>query len=86
MFDEFIKEAIFMVALFSGLPLLCGSISGLVVAVVQTATQIQEQSISFIAKLSTAIVVFLFISRWLGRELVNFFQQVLGSIESMGGM
>ena len=50
MMHELVREVILLVALLSGIPLLISSLCALVVAVLQAATQVQEQSVAFLVK------------------------------------
>lgn len=45
-----LREVVLLVALLSGIPLMISSLCALMVAVVQAATQVQEQSITFLVK------------------------------------
>jgi type III secretion protein S len=56
------------------------AVVGLVVAVVQAATQIQDQSISQSMKLGAVVVVLLVTGSWIGAEVLRFGQQLLESI------
>ena len=84
MFTELLKEGFLMVVLFSGVPLLASSVVGLVISVFQAATQIQEQSIGYLAKLLTLIAILVFVCNWFSFRLINFIQQSLGSLASLG--
>ncbi len=83
MFDIYIKQSLIMVAIFSGVPLLISSIAGLVVAVIQAATQIQEQSISHLVRFVAVGVVIAMLGPWFFSEITEFIQQMLGSIAAI---
>ena len=53
---------------------------GLVVSVFQAATQINEQTLSFIPRLLIALMSLIFFSPWLLKMLLNFTEDVLSSI------
>ena len=84
MFDSYIAEAFFTVALCSGIPVLAGSVCGLIAAVVQTATQIQEQSLSFLARLGAVALVLALGGGWFSARLVQFTADALGSLALLG--
>ena len=54
MFDLWLEDAFWLVVILSGVPLAAASLAGLVVAVLQSATQIQEQSITYAVKFVAA--------------------------------
>lgn len=86
MFDIYLKQAFIMVAVLSGIPLIVSSLSGLLVAFLQTVTQIQEQSISYLARfVSVSVVVALLFTRF-SSEMISFSQQLIASIEFLGRM
>ena len=60
-------------ALVIGSPILLGTlIVGLVVSVLQVATQIQEITLSYVPKLLTAAVLLLLLGGWMLGELTQF--------------
>jgi len=52
-------QALLLILLLSGPPILISTILGLVVAIFQAATQIQEQTLSFMVKLLAVIITLL---------------------------
>ena len=84
MIETYLKEALIMTILASGLPLLVSSVVGLLVAVVQTATSIQEQSISYTLKLAAVVATIAVISPWLAGEFIQFTTQILDSLAYLG--
>ena len=65
-------QALFLILLLSGPPILISMALGLMVAVFQAATQIQEQTLSFTVKLFAVIVTLMVLGGWLGAQIVNF--------------
>lgn len=57
MFEGALREALFAVLIFSSVPLGCSLFIGLVIGFLQAATQIQEQSAPFVAKMLTMFLV-----------------------------
>jgi flagellar biosynthetic protein FliQ len=53
---------------------------GTIISVVQTVTQIQEQTLTFVPKLIGVALVLLFGGHWMIRELVGWVTQLWGSI------
>lgn len=58
---------------------------GLLVSVFQAATQVNEQTLSFIPKLLVTLGVIMFAGPWLLNLLVNYFQRLISSIPSVIG-
>ena len=84
MFDQYIKQSFILVMLISGIPLLVSCLVGLIISVMQAATQIQEQSISYFAKFISVSLVIAISASWFSRELVNFMQVLFSSITYIG--
>ena len=85
-FDFFVEKAFWVLVIVSGVPLVLASISGLIVAVFQAATQIQEQSILYLIKVSTLILSFIIFGGWFWSECLDLFQQVLLGMSKLGGI
>jgi Flagellar biosynthesis pathway, component FliQ len=58
------KDAIMTAALLAAPALVVTAVVGLAVSIIQAATQIQEQSVSFILKLIAVALVILLLSSW----------------------
>jgi flagellar biosynthesis protein FliQ len=66
-------DGLVLVIVLSSLPLGTAFIVGVISSILQTATQIQEQTISLIAKWVAIVMVFLIFGAWMGEQLVDFF-------------
>lgn len=84
MFDSYIMQAGLIIALCSGLPVLAGSVCALLVAVLQTASQIQEQSLSYFVKFCVVALVLCLGWDWFSAQLVQFTTEVLGGLAYLG--
>ncbi|MFZ2031055.1 MAG: flagellar biosynthetic protein FliQ [Vitreimonas sp.] len=72
-------------ALLIGSPILVGTlIVGLLVSVLQVATQIQEITLSYVPKLLTAAVLLIFLGGWMLGELTQFATGLYESIPTLG--
>ena len=65
-------QALLLILLLSGPPIIISMIVGLVVAVFQAATQIQEQTLSFTVKLIAVIFTIIGLGGWLGAQILQF--------------
>ena len=65
-------QALFLILLLSGPPILISTILVLMVAIFQAATQIQEQTLSFTVKLVSVIVTLMLMGGWLSAQIMQF--------------
>ena len=71
---ELLREALLM-AMVVSLPILAVAVAvGLVTAVVQSATQVQDQSVSAVPRLVACAIVLLALAGWMVSKLVSFAQ------------
>jgi len=83
-FSELLHEGFILVIICSALPLAVASLAGLVVAVLQTATQIQEQSISYAVKFASVAIVLTLCATWYQESLSDFTREMLKGIAYIG--
>jgi len=67
-------------AVLSGVPLGVSLIVGLFVSVVQAATQIQEQTLTFVPKLCAVCVTIWFAGSWMVREMMDYCVDILTNL------
>lgn len=84
MFDSFVRETFILTLLVSALPLVVSSFVGLVVGVIQTATQIQEQNLVYVLRFLSVSAVLYFCADWIMQKLISFLQMSLSSLEFFG--
>lgn len=70
--NAILQQALYLVVLVSAPAVLIALVVGLVVAVFQATTQIQEQTLSFAPKLVAVFGVLAFTGPWIGSQLVRF--------------
>ena len=71
-FSEMFLQAMFVMTIISSLPLVASVVLGLLVSVLQAATQVQEQTLGFLVKLVAIGVVLFFFGPWLSNNLLEF--------------
>jgi len=54
-----------------------GMLVGLVVSIFQSATQIQEQTLSFLPRLLVTLLMLVFAGHWLLRQVMELFYQLM---------
>ncbi|WP_305417757.1 flagellar biosynthesis protein FliQ [Photobacterium leiognathi] len=62
-----------------------GLLVGLVIAVFQAATQINEQTLSFLPRLITTLLMVIFAGHWMLRRLMELFDYLFHNIPGMIG-
>lgn len=70
-------QALLLILILSGPPILISMGLGLMVAIFQAATQIQEQTLSFTVKLFAVILTLLLMGGILGAQIMNFATNIL---------
>ncbi|BAZ93886.1 flagellar export apparatus protein FliQ [Thiohalobacter sp. COW1] len=79
------EQAMYITVLLAG-PLLIASLAvGLVIAMFQAATQINEMTLTFIPKLAAIVLVLLLAGPWLLRSLLDFTINLYTSIPGLIG-
>lgn len=79
------RQAMEVTALLAAVVLLPALLVGLVVAVFQAATQINEMTLSFIPKLMVVALVLTLAGPWLLQILMDFSQSLIGSVPELIG-
>ena len=79
---DLFREALWLTALIVGLLVMPSLLVGLLVAVFQAATQINEQTLSFIPRL---LVTLIWAGPWLVRELMEYTQTLVQNIPLLIG-
>lgn len=69
---EFTQEALWLVLLLSAPPIVAATVVGLVTAIAQAVTQIQEQTVQHLLKLIAMVIALLVTAPLLGGALYHF--------------
>jgi flagellar biosynthesis protein FliQ len=75
-----IREGLLLVLILSAPPLAASLLLGLVIGVFQAATQIQDQTVSFVPKLVVVVVVLIALGPLLGAQLLRFTQAIFAAL------
>ncbi len=65
-------QGLLLILILSAPPVLISMILGTIVAIFQAATQIQEQTLSFVVKLGAVVLTLIFMGTWLGSQILSF--------------
>ncbi len=67
-----IQQALLLVLVASGPPILLSLLVGFIIALFQATTQIQEQTLTFAPKMVVVFVTLAMVGPWIGYQLVRF--------------
>lgn len=79
------RNAVKTVLLMASPMLLSGLVVGLLVSIFQAATQINEQTMTFIPKIVAVLVALILFAPWIIRVMLAFTQNVFQGISMLGG-
>lgn len=65
-------QGLLLILILSAPPILVSMFFGIIVAIFQAATQIQEQTLSFTIKLVAVTLTLMFLGSWLGMQIMAF--------------
>ena len=77
---ELFRNAIYICCLISGPALFAALVAGLIVGILQAATQVNEASISFVAKLLAVGVTFAVLGSWSMDQLAEYTTRAIHNI------
>lgn len=80
--EHFLEASILFIQLVS-VPLIVILVVGLLVAVLQAATQIQEQSLTFVPKVVSLFLVFLLGGGFFVSQIVEYFKNILFELPTL---
>lgn len=79
-------QALLLILILSGPPILISMVLGLMVAIFQAATQIQEQTLSFTVKLFAVIFTIIFMGGWLGGQVMQYTMTIFNGLHKWGSL
>ncbi len=79
------KQALWVAVMIAGPILLAALITGVLVGMFQAATQINEQTMSFVPKLGVLVLVLFLLSPWMLAVLVDFTQSLFMNVPGWVG-
>jgi len=80
---ELDRQALMVVLMLAAPPLLAALVVGLLVSVLQAATQINEQTLTFIPKLVATFIVIVLAGSWMLGVLTDFVERLYGLIPGL---
>lgn len=77
---SFFEKALVLVVMLTAPPILAAVVSGMLVSVLQSLFQIQDQTLPFAVKLIAVGIALYMTGRWIGVELIKLSTQTLQTI------
>ncbi len=84
-FVEILSNALFLVIKLVAAIIVPGLLVGLMVAIFQAATSINEQTLSFLPRLIITLLALIIGAHWLTQELMDFFKGLVDMIPQVAG-
>ncbi len=82
---DLFREALWLTAMIVGVLVVPSLLVGLVVAMFQAATQINEQTLSCLPRLMVILLTLIVLGPWLLRQLMEYTQTLIGNIPLLIG-
>ncbi len=82
---EIFRSALYMIIILAATVVLPGLIVGLVVAIFQAATSINEQTLSFLPRLLVTLAAMMYLGNWIFGSLISFTTELYLSIPELIG-
>jgi flagellar biosynthetic protein FliQ len=82
---DLFREALWLTAMIVALMVLPSLVVGLLVSMFQAATQINEQTLSFVPRLLVMLVTLIWAGPWLVRELMEYTENLIRNIPTVIG-
>ena len=80
---DLFREAFFLIVMMSAVLILPALVVGLMVSVFQAATQINEQTLSFLPRFISTIAAVMMLGPWMISKLTDFMEQLFRNIPYM---
>ena len=77
------KQALWLVLILSAPMLLLGLLVGVVISILQSVTQIQEMTLTFVPKIIVTVAAMVFFGPWMLRVLVSYCVQLYRYLPEM---
>lgn len=74
--SDLVRETLLIMLVISAPILLSALVIGLLISIVQAATQIQEQTLTFVPKIVVMVIAAILITPWVGKMMIEFAQRM----------
>jgi len=76
---ELVRQTLILALLISSPMLIIGLVVGVVISLFQAVTQIQEQTLTFVPKITAMILAAVLLFPWIGEQLLEYSTIMFGS-------
>lgn len=80
---QFTKEALWLVLVLSAPPIIAATVVGLLIAITQAVTQIQEQTVQYLFKFVAVVLTLFITASLLGGALYQFANRLLSDFPAL---
>lgn len=81
---KLMRDSLMITLIVSAPALLTGMVVGLIVAIMQTTTSIQEQTLTFVPKIVAIFIVMIVLWSWMNRMLTDYTFSIFDLIRKTG--
>lgn len=78
------RQAVELVLMLAAPMLICALVVGLVISIFQAATQINEQTMTFVPKIVAVLAALIIFAPWMIQKLLSFTSGILAGIATTG--
>ena len=78
-----VRETLFTALMIAAPMLLAGLIVGVTISLLQSVTQLQEMTLTFIPKILAVVTVLILFAPWMANVMFGYFHMILGYISQM---
>ncbi len=78
-----VRETLFTALMVASPMLITGLVVGLSISLIQSATQLQEMTLTFIPKILSVVIVLILLASWMIDKLLQFTHTLFGLISQM---
>jgi flagellar biosynthetic protein FliQ len=78
--SDYIRQSLLLALVIASPMLIIGLVVGLIVSLIQAVTQIQEQTLTFIPKISAMIIAAAVLMPWIGTRLLDFAREMFTQV------
>ena len=77
------QDALWLMLVLSGPPIIVASLAGLLIAFIQAATQLQEQTLAFTIKLVAVVITLFLMAGLMGETLFQFSERIFDGFPTL---
>ncbi len=81
---ELVQKSLMMVLLLTAPPLLVSLLVGLVISILQAATQVQDQMITFVPRMMAVFLSILILAPWYVKVLTSYANEIITTMAGVG--